>query len=155
MQSIKARKVYPLEGMVIGVLFADGTFKKYDLEPLCEKWPVFKGLYHKDLFKSVHIEAGGAGIVWNDEIDIAAEEIYFDGVPWPEAPHIDAPVAELVAQFKKLRKAAKLTQQDIAEKTGMLQANIARIENGWRTPNIETLLQLGQALGYTLKWERK
>lgn len=155
MQNMKARKVYPLDGLVIGVLFADGTFKKYDLEPLCKKWPVFKSLYHRDLFETAHIEAGGYGIVWNEDVDIAAEEIYLHGTEWPDAPRQDAPVAELVAQFRELRKAAKLTQQDVSNKTGIQQANIARMENGGRTPNLETLLQLGKALGYTLEWKRQ
>ncbi|MBR2082964.1 MAG: DUF2442 domain-containing protein [Elusimicrobiaceae bacterium] len=108
MQNMKARKVYPLEGLVIGVLFADGTFKKYDLESLCDKWPVFKTLYHRALFEDAHIEAGGHGIVWNEDVDIATEEVYINGIEWKDAPREDIPVVRLVAQFRELRRAAKV-----------------------------------------------
>lgn len=76
MEFKKARKVYPLDGMVIGVLFEGGEFKKYDLEPLTRKWPVFNALRYRNLFESARVEAGGHGIVWNEDIDLAAEEVY-------------------------------------------------------------------------------
>lgn len=147
----KARKVYPLDGMVIGVLFEGGEFKKYDLEPLTRKWPVFNALRYRDLFESARVEAGGHGIVWNEDIDIAAEEIYLNGIPWPDAPREDEEVAELVARFVELRKKAKMTQAQVSAKTGINQSSIARMENGGRAPQLATILRLFAAVGYQLK----
>ncbi|MBO5011259.1 MAG: helix-turn-helix domain-containing protein [Elusimicrobiaceae bacterium] len=151
MEFKKARKVYPLDGMVIGVLFEDGIFKKYDLEPLAAKWPVFNALRYRKLFESAQVDAGGYGIVWNEDIDIAAEEIYFNGQDWPDAPREDDAVAELVARFVELRKKVKMTQQQVADKTGINQSSIARMENGGRAPQLATILRLFDAVGYDLK----
>lgn len=151
MEFKKARKVYPLDGMTIGVLFEGGIFKKYDLEPLTKKWPVFEALRYRKLFEQARIEAGGYGIVWNEDIDIAAEEIFFNGQDWPDAPSEDEAVAELVALFVELRKKAKMTQQQVAEKTGINQPSIARMENGGRAPQLSTILRLFDAVGYKLK----
>ena len=151
MEFKKARKVYPLDGMVIGVLFEDGVFKKYDLEPRAAKWLVFNALRYRKFFESARVDAGGYGIVWNEDIDIAAEEVYFNGQDWPDAPREDVAVAALVARFAELRKKAKMTQQQIAEKTGINQPAIARMENGGREPQLSTMLRLFDALGYDLK----
>lgn len=151
MKSIKARKVYPLNGMVIGVLFEDGVFKKYDLEPLTDKWPVFNALRYRKFFETARVDAGGYGIVWNEDIDLAAEEIYLNGQDWPDAPREDVAVAALVSRFVELRKKAKMTQQQVAEKSGINQPAIARMENGGREPQLSTMLRLFAAVGYDLK----
>lgn len=151
MNNMKARKVYPLDGMLIGVLFADGTFKKYDLEPLTKKWPVFNALRSRSLFESARVDVGGHGIMWNEDIDLASEEVYFNGQDWPDAPREDEAVAALVARFVELRKKAKMTQQQVAQKTGINQPSIARMENGGRAPQLATMLRLFDAVGYELK----
>lgn len=151
MEFKKARKVYPLDGMVIGVLFEGGEFKKYDLEPLTRKWPVFNALRYRNLFESARVEAGGHGIVWNEDIDLAAEEVYLNGVPWPDAPREDEEVVELVARFVELRKKAKITQAQVSAKTGINQSSIARMENGGRAPQLATILRLFDAVGYSLQ----
>lgn len=50
--------------------------------------------------------------------------------------------AELGARLKEKRKAAKLTQTDIANKIGITQAGYAFYENGRNEPDIETLRKL-------------
>ena len=35
--------------------------------------------YVPGLFNQVRIYAGGYGVVWNDEIDLSAEELYYNG----------------------------------------------------------------------------
>ena len=60
--------------------FEDGTVRKYDTKPLKAKLPVFRMLddVYK-LFEQVRIDAGGYGVLWNDELDLDAEEIYCNG----------------------------------------------------------------------------
>ena len=36
-------------------------------------------LKENDLFYKVHVDVGGYGIIWNDKIDLAAEELYYNG----------------------------------------------------------------------------
>lgn len=155
MKIYKIRKVYPLENMVLGVLFENGVFKKYDVSRLIPDIPVFKQLENRNLFCKARVDFGGSAVVWNSEIDLSEYELYKNGVAWENPPIADVPVANLVEQFRVLRKKAKRTQQELADKTGIKQSCIARMENGGRTPNIETLLQLGNALGYTLQWKRQ
>ena len=58
-------------------------------------------------------------------------------------------IEELVAE----RKYQKKTQQDIADITGILPANIARFENGSRVPTLVVLQKYASALGKRTKVE--
>ena len=61
--------------------FADGTVKRYDVEPLLSRWKAFEALRDvPGLFRSVRVDAGGYGVVWNDELDLECEEIWNNGV---------------------------------------------------------------------------
>lgn len=155
MSDITAVKVYPLEDMVIGIMFSNGEFKKYDLKPLCKKWPVFNNLKDTELFRKAKVDVGGYGIVWNDDIDLAMEEVYANGTEWENHPANDYAIFRIMDQFCKLRHKKGITQYELAEKTGIKQSNIARMENGGRLPNITTLIKLGNALGYSLYWGEK
>lgn len=53
----------------------------------------------------------------------------------------------MLAQLKQARQALNLTQEDIAEKTGMKKQNISRMENGVVSPNLETVARYAQAVG--------
>lgn len=48
--------------------------------------------------------------------------------------------------MKKLRKAKKLTQKELAELVGISEAQISLIESGKRFPSFETLLKIAEAL---------
>ncbi len=52
-------------------------------------------------------------------------------------------VDELVA----LRKAKHMTQQDIADATGMKRANVARVEGKKFTPTVDVLMRYAECLG--------
>ena len=62
---------------------------------------------------------------------------------------------ELIAKFIRLRKNKKLSQQDIANQSKVIRTTIARIENGMNSPQIKTMLQILEPLGYTLKIVKK
>ena len=53
-------------------------------------------------------------------------------------------------QIAEKRKQAGMTQRDLAEKTGIDQAAISRIEAGKANPNIDTLDALAKGVGYNL-----
>lgn len=58
-------------------------------------------------------------------------------------------VGELVAE----RKNQKLTQQNIADATGMKTANVTRFEGCKFTPSLEGLIRYAKALGKEVKIE--
>ena len=60
----------------------------------------------------------------------------------------------LIKEFIRLRKDAKLSQQDIADQSNIIRTTIARIENQMNSPQVKTLLQMLEPLGYTLKIEK-
>lgn len=61
-------------------------------------------------------------------------------------------LVELGEVVRKLRLQRNLTVRDLAEKTNLSYAYISQIENGKRTPTIETLDKLAKALGVTIQY---
>ncbi len=51
------------------------------------------------------------------------------------------------------RKASGLTQRDLADRTGIAQADISRLENGNANPSLRTLQRLADGMGMKLKLE--
>lgn len=75
-QSVTAQSDYHLL-----VTFAEGISKRYDIKPLFDRIPVFCELKNTPhLFEQVSVDAGGYGISWNDDIDLACDELWANGV---------------------------------------------------------------------------
>ncbi|MEM9193698.1 MAG: helix-turn-helix domain-containing protein [Myxococcota bacterium] len=64
-----------------------------------------------------------------------------------EANGIPIEGARLGKRLRELRKAAGLTQAEVARRTGIHRPNIARVEAGRHTPSLETLARLATAIG--------
>ena len=54
-------------------------------------------------------------------------------------------------KIKEVRKKKKLTQQEVAEKSGYDRAYISRVENGVVNPTFNVLKDIAQAMGTTVK----
>lgn len=62
------------------------------------------------------------------------------------------PEFELLLEFIKARKAAKLSQEALAKKLKLTQPSIARLESGgYAKTSISKLSKVANALGYSLK----
>jgi hypothetical protein len=82
----KIKSVTPLPDFILSVQFSEGVTKHYDMKPLFDKYPMFAPLKsHPELYYSASVDTGGYGVVWNDNIDIACDELFFNGetVPTP------------------------------------------------------------------------
>ena len=75
----KVKSVRPLPDMVLHVEFFDGIIKHYDVKPLMSKWEVFKDLKQGGLFSLARVDTGGYGVIWNDYIDLACNELWENG----------------------------------------------------------------------------
>ena len=76
----RLKNITPLEDKILLAEFQDGTIKHYDVKPLKDKIPVFEMFdYVHGLFEQVRIDAGGYGVIWNDELDLSCNEIYNNG----------------------------------------------------------------------------
>ena len=76
----KIKSVTALPDFILTVQFSEGTTKRYDVKPLFAKYAMFAPLKSSpELYYSVTVDTGGYGIVWNDDIDIACDELFFNG----------------------------------------------------------------------------
>ena len=149
-QEVKAK-----DNLIIEVLFVGGEIKKYDVKNLFEVFPQFKELENNNtLFKKVSVDIGGYGISWNDELDLDAETLWVDGI----LVEIQKPASInhiLAYQLLQAREEAKLTQKELAEKTGIYQADISKIERGIGNPSLLTLKRLADGLDVDLELKFK
>ena len=61
------------------------------------------------------------------------------------------PEFTIVQAIIDARKTTGLTQRQLAERTGIAQADISRLENGNANPSLNTLKRLASAMNMTLK----
>ena len=61
------------------------------------------------------------------------------------------PEYEAIRAVIAARLACNMTQKELAEKTGIRQSNISRIQNGSASPTIDTLARIAAGLGKQLK----
>jgi DNA-binding XRE family transcriptional regulator len=60
----------------------------------------------------------------------------------------------LICDFIKLRKDLKMSQQQMANESGVVREMIAVIENRKKHPQINTLIKILEPFGYTLSIKR-
>ena len=58
---------------------------------------------------------------------------------------------QILTAYINLRKERGITQQEIADRTGIKRTNVARIESGRNAPTIEVLVKLAAALDMELE----
>jgi len=75
----KVKNVLVISNYKLKVNFSEGVTKIYDVEPLFNKHKQFKKLRNNDSFYNVHVSPGGYGIIFNDELDLACDELYKNG----------------------------------------------------------------------------
>lgn len=63
------------------------------------------------------------------------------------------PEMEVIRAIINARTSRNLTQKQLAEKTGIHQADISKLENGTRNPSINLLQRLAEGLDMTLRIE--
>ena len=60
---------------------------------------------------------------------------------------------DFVQDFIKLRKDNHLTQEAMANQSGVIRLTITRIENLITSPQVNTLIKILEPIGYTVKIE--
>lgn len=88
----KIKSVNPLPEYRLSILFSEGVTKIYDVKPLFDRLPAFRRFYDEpELFYEVVVDIGGCGIVWNDDIDLACDELFANGI------QVDTPFDNLMS----------------------------------------------------------
>ena len=76
----KIRSVTPLDDFILRVEFCEGVTKTYDVKQLFDTFKVFNKLKENNLFKKVKVDKGGYAVIWNKEIDLACDDLFYDGI---------------------------------------------------------------------------
>ncbi len=63
------------------------------------------------------------------------------------------PEFAIIQAMLDARKSAGMTQKELAEKTGIAQGDISRLETGNANPSLKTLQRLAEGMGMRLKLE--
>lgn len=141
-------KIEPKDNLIIIATFADGEVVSFDVKEMINKYPVFKQLENRKLFDSVSIDGVGYGISWNDELDLSSEGIYAKGKHIDKVdPNIKLIVGQAIAEA---REEKGMSQRDLSYASGVMQADISRIEKGKGNPTLTTLQKIAKSLGRTV-----
>jgi len=79
MKPPKVVSVHTIDDRTLLIEFSQNEFKKYDISKLFNN-QMFAPLRNPSFFKNFRIEAGGYGLVWNEDIDISEYELWKNGV---------------------------------------------------------------------------
>ena len=60
---------------------------------------------------------------------------------------------QLINAILDARKAANMTQKQLAEMTGIAQSDISKIENGNANPSLKTIERIASGMGMTVRVE--
>lgn len=145
----KIKSVITQNDLIISATFFDGTVKEYSVDRLFNIYPQLKELENRELFNSVQVDAGGYGVSWDDDLDLDAETIWEDGIEIGKDT-VDI-MSKLAARLTEARNRIGITQKQLAEKTGIYQADISKIERGLSNPSISTLQRLAEGMGLQIE----
>lgn len=137
-------EIKTLDNLEIQATFADGEVVVFDVKTMLEKYPVFHQLENKELFGNLKIDGVGYGVSWNDELDLSSDGIYARG---KHIGKVDPDIAVLVGQAISEARAGKgLSQRELSKQTGIIQADISKIEQGKGNPTLLTLQKISKSL---------
>lgn len=63
------------------------------------------------------------------------------------------PEMDVIRAIVDARTSQNMTQKELAERTGINQADISKLENGTRNPSVNLLKRLAEGMGMSLKIE--
>ena len=63
------------------------------------------------------------------------------------------PEMDVIRAIVEARTSQNITQKELAERTGINQADISKLENGTRNPSVNLLKRLAEGMGMALKIE--
>ena len=63
------------------------------------------------------------------------------------------PEMDVIRAIIEARTSQNITQKELAERTGINQADISKLENGTRNPSVNLLKRLADGMGMALKIE--
>lgn len=74
------RKVIVTEALGLKVTFGDGATMNIDMNGIIAQYPVLSSLNDPDLLKKAKVDESGRNVVWNDDIDLAGDNLRAEAV---------------------------------------------------------------------------
>lgn len=148
----KIKELRTDDNLNLYAIFSNGIEKVYNVRDMFSVYAPMKELEDLTLFRKAKISPGGYAIVWNDDLDLDAEEIWESGME-TGVRYFLTPKEELAANLAEARGEQGLTQRDLSKATGIVQGDISKIENGNANPSLSTLIRLAEGMGKKLKVE--
>lgn len=146
---ITATKVKFLDDVKLELTYQDGKIIRYDMSTMFSAFPQLEELRNnRELFTHGHLDPGGYGIIWNDDLDYDATSIYEDGeVVGQEETSINQQIGSLL---QKTREEMNVTQSELSRLSHIDQGDISKIERGTGNPTIAKIQKLFKALGRSI-----
>ena len=147
---IRATKVAFLEGTIIELTFQDGKVFQFDVSIMNLRFPIFRQLgENRELFCSGHLDNGGYGIIWNDELDLSAMSVYYSGqLVRVEKVKLNDRIGVLINEARNKRG---ISQTELAKLSGIDQGDISKIEMGLGNPTLKKINKLFEILEIDIK----
>lgn len=143
----EAVKLVLMKGTTFDVFFLDGIVKRYDILSLADKHPQLNQLKDRSLFEKGRIPGWGA-VIWNDELDISVDTVYVEGEDvTSEYDYNEIFVAILGYKIKDARLRQFMSQEELANKVGIDQSDLSKIERGLANPSVKTINRIAKGLG--------
>ena len=145
---IKAIKMMLRDGTLLDVYYSDGIVKRFDTKSLVVRYPQFSILKDRSLFERAKL-LGWSTIYWDDVLDLDTELVYEEGVDVSdEYDDIEAVVVGFLIKEKRLEN--HLSQEELADKVGIAQSDLSKIERGQLNPSIKMVNRIAKGLNSNL-----
>ena len=144
-----ARDLKLLDDFKIDVIYQDGNIIRFDMTNLFEELPQFKQLKNNGLYLNGHIDRGGYGIVWNEELDIDATYVYHHG---KKVGYVSPSINDVFGSLiRNAMQEKNVSQVELARLSKIDQADIYRLINGQGNPTLAKSDKVIKALGKELE----
>ena len=144
----KAIKLVLKEKTTLDVYFLDGRVKRYDILSLADKYPQLNELNNQSLFEKGKL-LGWSTVYWNEYLDVDVETIYDEGEDVTnQYEDIESTIVGYIIKEKRLEQ--NLSQEDLANKIGIDQSDLSKIEKGLSNPSIKMINRIAKGLNSKL-----
>lgn len=144
----KAIKLVLREKATLDVYFLDGRVKRYNILSLADKYPQLNELSDQSLFEKGKL-LGWSTVYWNEYLDVDVETVYDEGKDVTnQYEDVEPTIVGYIIKEKRLEQ--NLSQEDLANKIGIDQSDLSKIEKGLSNPSIKMINRIAKGLNSKL-----
>lgn len=147
----KIKEIKALPDFILLAKFVGEVEKTYDMKPWIAENEAFKPLADiKGLFENVTVDCGGCGIVWNDDIDLDAHELWVNGKEVIKPKKKKISVGEILKE--EFLEPLEISQYKLAHDIKVSQMLISKIIHGKTSLTADIAVRLACYFGTTAEF---